>query len=339
MKLRAEQLARHLDAGRLAPIYVIAGDEPLQAGECLDLLAAAARKQGFVSREVFTAGGAFDWDALRAEFDSLSLFAERRVIDLRLPDGKPGDAGAALLREYAARPAEDILLVVSVHGGDKRARWLRALAEAGALVEVFQVAAGELPRWLGRRAAALGLRLSGEAAALLAERAEGNLLAASQELAKLALTAAGADVGLAEVHAAVSDNARFNPFELADRALAGDSARVVRILRGLREEGVAVQLVAWALLRDLRDLTPVAHDVAAGRSAQAALETHQIWPKQRRGSMSAALGRHRGAAWLRLLALGFETDAVVKGAPGSPWDALETLALAICGVRLPTATL
>ena len=128
MRLRADQIARHLAAGRLAPIYLIVGDEPLQAGECLDALAAAAREQGFASREIHTAGGGFNWDQLRAELNSPSLFAERRVLDLRLPEGRPGDNGAPLLREYAARPADDIILLVSALRGDKRAQWLRACA-------------------------------------------------------------------------------------------------------------------------------------------------------------------------------------------------------------------
>lgn len=336
MRLRADQIARHLGAGRLSPVYLIAGDEPLQAGECRDAIAAAAREQGFASREIHTAGGSFNWGALRADLDSLSLFAERRLVDLRLPDGRPGEAGAPMLREYAASPAEDVILVVSALGADKRAQWFKALAGAGAMVEVFPVAPDQLPRWLSRRASASGLKLSRDAAELLAERAEGNLLAATQELSKLAL-AGVVEVGEAEVRAAVTDSARFDPFELADTALAGDAARTVRIVRGLREEGVAVQLVAWALLRDLRDLTPVAYDVRGGRSPEQALQAHNIWPQKRRPQMASALQRHRGG-WLRLLAQGFETDAVVKGAPGSPWDALETLALAICGVRLPAAT-
>ena len=329
MRLRANQLASHLKSGPLAPVYLVAGDEPLQAGECLDAIAAAARGQGFPS---------WNWELLRAELDSLSLFAERRLLDLRLPDGKPGDAGGALLREYAGRPATDVLLVVSAHRPDKRSQWVRALGDAGVLVEVFQVAARELPRWLAERAATLRMRLAPEAAQLLAERAEGNLLAASQELAKLALTTGGGDVGEDEVRAAVADSARFDPFELADTALAGDAARAVRILRGLRDEGVAVQLVSWALLRDLRDLAPLAHDVGQGRPAQQVLEANRVWPK-RRAAMAKALERHPGTAWLALLARGFEADAVVKGAPGDPWDVLEALALALCGVRLQAAPL
>ena len=338
MRLRASQLEGHLRKGSLAPLYVIAGDEPLQAGECLDAIAAAARRSGFASRDVYTGGPSFDWSVLRAELDSLSLFAERRLLDLRLPDGKPGDDGAALLRDYAARPAEDILLVVSAGKTDRRSQWMKALGEAGALVEVWPVPAQELPRWLGERARGLGLTLSGEAVELLAERAEGNLLAASQELAKLALVTGGGEVSEAAVRAAVSDSARYDPFELADIALAGDAARAVRILCGLREEGVAVQFLCWVLLRDLRDLAPVAHDVGRGRSPQAALDAHRIWPK-RRPFMAKALERHPGPAWLPLLAQGFAADAVVKGAPGNPWDTLEALALAICGVRLPSPSL
>lgn len=335
MRIRAPQLARELSR-RLAPLYVIAGDEPLLAGECLDTIVTAARAAGFSERSVLTVDAVFDWSVLRAEFASLSLFAERRIIDLRLPDGKPGDEGGKVLREYAAAPGADLLLVVSCGRVDRRgqqARWFKALEDAGAVVEVAAVTAQELPRWLTARAAGMELALSPAAAELLAERAEGNLLAAAQELAKLRLLVGAGRVEDETVRAAVADSARYNLFELADVALVGDAARAVRVLHGLREEGTAPQLVCWALLRELRTLAPLAHDLGAGQPLARVLDTHRVWDKRKR-AVGSALQRHPGRAWLALLGRGFAVDAVVKGAPGSPWDALEALVLALCGVRL-----
>ena len=333
VRVRAEQLGRHLK-GTLAPVYLVIGDEPLQAGEALDAIVAAARASGFASRDTFTAGHPVRLGhAARGDSPACRCSPSAASSICALPEVEPGDAGAALLRGYAGSPSPDSMLAVTAPKADGRAQWVKALEQGGVAVEVRPVAIDALPEWLRSRAATRGLRLSSEAAALLAERAEGNLLAAAQELSRLALLHPDGEVDEAAVREAVSDSARFDVFEFADTALAGDAARVVRMLEGLREEGVAAQLVCWLLLRDLRALAPVAHDLATGMSMDCAMNAHNVWPKRRPVSQ-AALRRHPGKRWLELLAMGFTVDAVVKGAPGSPWDALERLGLAVCGVRL-----
>jgi DNA polymerase-3 subunit delta len=336
MRLRIEQLDKHLQ-GKLAPIYVIGGDEPLQVQEARDAIRAAAARQGFDERVLLSAETGFDWDQLRAHADSLSLFGDKLIIDLRLVSGKPGDAGARALRDYAANPPEDNLLIVTLDKFDRSSvasQWYKALDAAGAAIRTWPVEARQLGTWIRRRAAARGVTLSAAAAEALGERVEGNLLACAQEIDKLHMVHGAATLDLEDVLRSVADSARFDVFDLADAALAGDSARSVRILHGLREEGVAPPLLAWALTRELRGLGRMATDVAGGASMAEVMGRHRVWDK-RRALVSAALRRHPAPVWLDILRQAASTDRITKGgAPGDPWDALERLALAMGGVML-----
>jgi DNA polymerase-3 subunit delta len=336
MRLRVDQLARHLE-GTLAPVYVLGGDEPLQVQEARDAVRAAAVKAGFDERVVLNAETGFDWSTLRQYADSLSLFGERRVIDVRLASGKPGEAGARALREYAAAPPQDNLLVVSLDKFDRgcvSSLWYKALEGAGVAVRTWPVTIRELGAWIRRRGAARGLRLSAGAAEALGERVEGNLLACAQEIDKLHMLHGEAELDVEDVLRSVADSARFDVFDLVDAALAGDSVRSVRILWGLREEGVAPPLVAWALTREIRSVCRMASEVAGGASPDQVMRRHRVWDK-RRGLVSAALRRQPAPVWLEILARAARTDRVTKGgAPGRPWDALEGLALAMGGVML-----
>lgn len=336
MRLRIDQLDKHLQ-GKLAPIYVIGGDEPLQVQEARDAIRAAAAARGFDERVLLSAETGFDWDALRAHADSLSLFGDKLIIDLRLLSGKPGDAGARALRDYAANPPEDNLLIVTLDKFDRgsvSSQWYKALGAAGAAIRTWPVEARQLGAWIRRRAAARGVTLSAAACEALGERVEGNLLACAQEIDKLHMVHGAATLDLEDVLRSVADSARFDVFDLADAALAGDSARSVRILHGLREEGVAPPLLAWALTRELRALGRMAGDVAGGASMAEVMGRHRVWDK-RRPLVSAALRRHPAPVWLDILRQAASTDRITKGgAPGDPWDALERLALAMGGVML-----
>ncbi len=336
MRLRVDQLPGHLE-GTLAPVYVLGGDEPLQVQEARDAIRAAAARAGFIERVVLNVETGFDWGTLRQHADSLSLFGDRRLIDLRLASGKPGDAGARALRDYAGNPPPDNLLVVSLDKFDRAcvsAQWYKALESAGVAMRTWPVTARELGAWIRRRAAARGLRLSPGAAAALGERVEGNLLACVQEIEKLHMLHGEAELDVEDVLRSVADSARFDVFDLVDAALAGDSARSVRILSGLREEGVAPPLVAWALTREIRGLCRMASALAGGASPDQVMRQHRVWDK-RRALVSAALRRQPAPAWLGILARAARTDRVTKGgAPGRPWDALEGLALAMGGVNL-----
>lgn len=335
MKLYPEKLSSHLAGEPLAPVYLLAGDEPLQLGEAADAVRQAARKQGFDSREVFFAERGFDWESLRAAGESLSLFAEKRVIELRLPTGKPGDAGARLLTELAARPPEDAVLLIVSARVDKKNKWVTALERVGVMVEFWPIESARLPRWVEDRMASRGLAADREAAQLLADRVEGNLLAAAQEIDKLALLVDG-KADAEAVRAAVADSARFDIFQLADMALAGESAKALRMLASLRAEGVEPVLVIWSLAKEIRALAEMSFKVAGGQSA--ARVSAGVWPKKRQPLFARALERFPVKAWERLLLEAALIDRQVKGARrGDPWQGLERLVAAMAGTPLSRA--
>ncbi len=334
MRLKIEQLDKHLQ-GPLLPVYVLGGDEPLQIQEARDAIRAAAARQGFDERVVLSVETGFDWGALRAHADSLSLFGDKLVIDVRLVSGKPGDAGARALKDYAGNPPADNLLMVSMDKFDRGSaatQWYKALEGAGAAIRTWPVDARGLGGWIRRRAGARGLTISAPAAQALGERVEGNLLACAQEIDKLYMLHGEGQLDLEDVLRAVADSARFDVFDLVDAALAGDTARSVRILRGLREEGVAPPLVAWALTRELRSVSRMAGDMARGTGIDQIMGKYRVWDK-RRGLVSGALRRQPAAVWLDILRQAASTDRATKGAgAGSPWDALESLTLAMGGL-------
>jgi len=242
VKLNAGQLARHLQ-GALAPVYVVSGDEPLLCQEAADAIRGAARQQGYSERQVFHADAGFDWGQLHQAGASLSLFAERRLIELRIGNGKPGDKGAAALLEYLARPAEDTLLLISLpklDGSTQKTKWAKALIDGPQcqFLQIWPVELGQLPQWIRQRLSEAGHSASAEAVDLIAARVEGNLLAAAQEIEKLKLLAENGRIEVETVQAAVADSARFDVFGLLETLLAGDAAHALRMLNGLRGEGV-----------------------------------------------------------------------------------------------------
>lgn len=329
MKLYADRLAAHLASGPLAAVYLLSGDEPLQLGEAADAVRAAARREGYSAREVFFVERGFDWQALRAAGESLSLFAERRLLELRLPTGKPGDAGAKLLADFAARPFDDTVLLIVSGKVDKKNKWVGALEKAGVLVEVWPITGAQLLRWIQDRMTAAGLAPDRDAAQLLADRVEGNLLAAAQEIDKLALLVEGRTDAEA-VRNAVADSARFDIFQLADTALAGDAPRALRMLDALRGEGVDAVLVSWALAKEIRALAEMAFRVAGGQSHERV--TANVWPKNRQAVVTRALQRLPVKAWERLLLEVALVDRQIKGMRrGDAWASIERLVAAMAG--------
>ncbi|GAB4289268.1 MAG: DNA polymerase III subunit delta [Thiohalomonadaceae bacterium] len=336
MRLRAEQLPSHLTKP-LLPIYLVSGDEPLQLNEATDALRAAARAQGYSEREVLQVEAGFDWGTLAAAASHLSLFAARKLIELRLPSGKPGDAGAKALSAYAAAPSPDNLLLISCGKLDKQqqnSKWFKALEAAGAVVQVWPVEPRALPGWVRQRLQARGLQATPEAAQLLADRVEGNLLAAAQEAEKLALLYGSGPLDAEQVRSAVADSARYDVFELADAALGGDAPRCARILEGLRGEGDDPVLILWALVREVRALAQIAAGQAAGTPLATLLQEHRVWDK-RKPLYQAALQRHNLRRWRTLLRRAARLDRICKGAePGNPWDELLQFSLLMAGVRI-----
>jgi DNA polymerase III subunit delta len=340
MKLAPAQLNKHLQ-GSLAPVYIVSGDDPLLCQEAADAIRAAARQQGYDERQVFSADANFDWGNLLLAGASLSLFAQRRLLELRLPSGKPGDKGAAALIEYCAKPAEDTLLLISLpklDGSAQKTKWGKALIEGGQcqFIQIWPVDAQQLPQWINQRLSQAGLSAQRDAVDLIAARVEGNLLAAAQEIEKLKLLAEGNQITVETVQAAVADSARFDVFGLVDAILNGEAAHALRMLEGLRGEGVEPPVILWALARELRLLAGLAQQFSQGVPLDKAFSQARppVWDK-RRPLVSKALQRLSAQRWAQLLQDAQRIDAQIKGqADGSPWTGLSRLSLLMAGQRL-----
>ncbi len=332
MASRPEALTNRRD---LAPVYLVAGDEPLQLTETVDLLHRRAREAGYAEREVIDATPKdFDWRELAAAGASLSLFAERRIIDLRLGNGSIGKEGADAVVAYCEAPPPDVLLVATsnvLDGRLKKARWVAAIDRVGMVVECALPKAGALPRWVRDRMQARGLRPDDEAIALLVDRVEGNLVAAAQEIDKLCLLQGEGPVDVDAVLRSVTDSARFSVYDLVDATLEGRLDRGLRVLDGLRGEGSAPPLVLWALAREVRGLCGMARDVARGTPLPRVLDAHRVW-SSRKKLVGAALRRGDDAHWAAGLVGCARVDRVIKGRErGEPWRALRELVTRLAG--------
>ncbi|MEO8308156.1 MAG: DNA polymerase III subunit delta [Pseudomonadota bacterium] len=328
MKTTPEKLESALQRG-LAPAYLISGDEPLTAGEAADALRATARAQGYGEREVFfieRANSNGPWDEIHAAAQALSLFASKRIIEVRIPGGKPGQ-GAKVLQELVALAGSDFLLLVITGALDwetQKAAWVQAINNAGVWVVAEDVPVERFPAWLRARATRAGIQLDDSAVAALVAHTEGNLLAAEQELHKLALSGVR-KAGAVEVLASVTQSSRFDVTQLGEAVLQGDRPRALRVLAGLRAEGEEPTLVLWSLWQELRMvwLTLVPGAQAGG-----------IWSRNRT-LLPAAAARFKplGRAWFaQLNAHVARTDQVIKGQHhGNAWDELALLVAEFAG--------
>lgn len=333
MKLNTQQLDAHVSGG-LAPVYLVSSNEPLLADEVLATLRAAAVDQGYTERERHTAERYFDWSELAAGLHNMSLFAERRLIELRLPTGKPGDKGSRFLVAAAGKPTPDTVIIVITPALDSRAaksKWVTSLASAGAWLPLRAPSTGELPTWVAGRLAAAGLQADRDALHLIVAQVEGNLLAAKQEIDKLALLATDGRVTAETVRTSVADGARFDVFQLGDAALAGNGARAARILYSLEKEGVAAPLVLWSLVREITTVADVILRTAGGQSSGQALSAAGVW-RTRQDLIRRAM-KGRDARFARgLMASASRTDRIVKGSlRGQPWNALLELTMTLAG--------
>lgn len=342
MALSADDLIARLSRGEPEAAYFLHGDEPLQLGECADAVRACARVAGAEERIVFDADTGIDWQAVRGESQAMSLFASRRLVEIRLGTRKPDKAGAAVLADLLAGPAGEDILLVTAGKLDRRtlgSAWCKALEKGAVTAVARELKPAALPGWLVRRAKRQGKALSMSAAAFVADRVEGNMLAAAQEIEKLCLLIDAPRIDEDDVARAVLDSARFDVFQLVDAVLAGDLTRAIRVVRGLREEGTEPVLVNWALGRELRQLARMAEDCALGQPRQAVMERHRVW-SSRRGLVERVLTRSSADDLSALLAYANHIDTVVKGArPGNPWDAVELLILNAGGARAYRAML
>ena len=341
MELRADRFERQLAGEPLKPAYLVAGAEPLRVQEAADAIRARAREEGYAEREVFDVDAQFDWDELARSASALSLFASRRLFDVRLPTGKPGKDGAEALREYCANPPPDTVLLVTANDWSKahQGKWSEAIAQAGHFLPLWPVKAHELPDWLERRLRSRGLLATPGALQQLVDRIEGNLLAAAQEVDKLALllgaTAGGKPVSIDEatMDSLVADSSRFDVFGLADAMLAGDPVRAARVLAALRGEGEQPAALVPILARELLALAALARVQDRGGNLLAAMRDARVW-ESRQATYKRALERHPPARWEAFVAECGRIDYTAKGrGDDDAWRRLERLLVAVATPR------
>jgi DNA polymerase-3 subunit delta len=340
VKLSGDNLAAAL-ARQLAPIYLVTGDEPLLVNEAADAVRASARAAGFTERELHVVERGFDWDALLADSKELSLFTQRKIIELRLPTAAPGEAGAQAIIELASAGSPDNLVLIITGKLDTRtqsARWVSSIEQRGVLVQLWPIELARLGGWIRERLARHQLRADNAAVALLAERVEGNLLAAHQEIEKLALLQSAGALSAEQVLECVADSARFDVLQLGEAAMRGQGARALRILEGLRGEAVDATLALWAVNKDLQWIARAQHLMQRGQSADAALNTIYVW-RPRQPAMKQALARLNRSQVRKLLLAAERVDRAIKGVLSGvdPWLELEALVAGMSGVWLRSA--
>jgi DNA polymerase-3 subunit delta len=336
MRLRSDQLEMHLQRSKLAPIYFVSGDEPLQKLECIDQIRTAGRQQGYDERLVFNVDKSFDWDSINQATGNLSLFSNRRIIELRMAAPKPGKEGGRVLLEYAEQLNEDNLLIISSDKMDKSTqnnKWLKAVEKAGALIQVWPVNPAQLPGWIQNRVQARQKRLTLDAARLIAQKVEGNLLAARQEIEKLVLLVDKANIDIEDVINAVADSSRFDVFDMIESAFLGNADRTLLMLNGLRNEGTEPMALFGALMWEFRRLCSIAHQHEAGTNLETLFNSYRIWDQKKR-PMNAVLKRHSSRSLDKLLNYCASIDKTLKSSQKlQVWDQFNTLLLAIAGVN------
>lgn len=330
MKIRVDQLAAHLQK-KLAPIYIISGDEPLQRQECVDAIRQVAREQGFIDREIMDGETGFEWAGVRMSARERSLFGDPRILDIRLPQ-KPDREGQEVLKDLLASPSDEILVLIQLPkltAKEQQAAWFQKLETQGVHVQVWPLEGDRLIRWIEHRMSSRGLLVNQSGVRLIAARVEGNLLAAAQEIEKLRILFGGGQVTDAMIREAVADNSRYDVFDLAEEILGGHLGRTRRILKGLQSEGVAPQVALWSVTRELRLANRLKRDLADGKSYETLANSHRLWDRHK-SAMQTALGRLTPHTIRSCLIRAAEVDRIGKGlAPGDPWDALWGLCVAV----------
>jgi len=322
LKIQANQLSSHLKKS-LAPCYLVTGDEHLLVGEALDAIREVARERGFGTRELHIATAGFDWLQFVASTSNLSLFAEQRIIELRLPTGKPGRSGGQAIIDLVEQAGPELLFIVTAPKLDKgsaASKWAKSIDRKGVSLPIWPVDVRELPGWIASRMRAAGLQPDAEAVTLVADRVEGHLLAAGQEIEKLRLLLGAGPVSVEDVGKAVANSSRYDVYKLADAALAGDARRAVKILGGLRAEGVEPVIVVWALTRELRTLAELDDVIRQGGDLGGAMQKSGVW-RNRQGLVRSCVGRHQHGDFHKMLKVSGRADAAAKGQrAGDPWQ-------------------
>lgn len=328
MRLKSEQLDGALK--KLAAVYLVSGDEPLQLGESADAIRKAAKDAGYNTREVFSVETGFEWNELLVAADSLSIFADKKLIDLRMPAAKPGTEGAKVLSEYCQRLPEDSILLITtakLTAATLKSKWCQSIDRVGVIVQVWPLEGVNLIQWLQRRARKRGLQIEQNGLNVLASRIEGNLLAASQEIEKLYILHGEGVISKQAVEDAVTDSARFDVFKLTDCVLAGRVSRAIKILNGLKAEGIAAPVVLWALARETRMLINIKIALGQGQNKDLVFKKNGLWDK-RKQLVNAVLPRMEMNDLQQALLLSSKIDRQIKGQErGDCWESLLSLCL------------
>jgi len=330
MNVRPDQL-QSMIAKTTYPVYMVSGDEPLQQMESLDLIRSFLRQNDFSEREILDVDAQFDWQSLMDEAANMSLFASRRIVELRLPSGKPGKQGSQVLKDYLSRPPEDTVLIINagkIDGNSKKSAWYKAVDQSGLVVQCWPVPVDKLSAWLMQRFKARDMDADYDALAYISQHVEGNLLAADQEIEKLYLLLGPGKITYTDVAEAVTSQSRYSVFELVDMMLAGNTKRVIKIISGLKAEGVVPVVVTWALAKDIRLLAQVSLDVS---SADFILKRSGIW-QSRITMFKSCMSRHTPRSLQLMLKRCSYIDAVSKGMiEANVWDEIETLCARLAG--------
>lgn len=336
MNARPDQL-KSIVSKAVYPVYMVSGDEPLQQMESLDLIRNYLREQSFDEREVLDVDAQFDWQRLLDETANMSLFASRRVVELRLPSAKPGRQGSQVLKDYLSHPPEDTVLLINagkVDASAKKSAWFKAVENKGLVVQCWPVPVDRLAPWLKQRFILRDMQADNDVLAYISQHVEGNLLAADQEIEKLFLLLGPGKISYADVAEAVISQSRYSVFELVDMILKGDTRRVLKIIAGLKAEGVVPVVINWALARDIRLLYQVAADVS---SADFILKRSGVW-QSRVPLFRACLSRHSQRSFQLMLKRCAYIDAISKGMlKANVWDEIELLCTRLSGDARNTA--
>lgn len=339
MKLNPPQLLAHLKQG-LAKVYLITGDEPLLAQESRDIIVQHVEKAGYTERQSFHANSDFKWDSLLAEITLQSLFSSKTLLELRIPNGKPGKQGCAAIETFLAHlPRDKILLIHTpkLDASQQKTKWVKAIEQQGVLLTVWPIDNAHFPNWIKQRLEKAGLSTTAEGLKLLAEQTQGNLLACDQEITKLRLLYGERHCSFDEIHQAIGDHARFDLYQFVDQALLGNPEVAVRILGQLQESGSEPTLLLWSISRELRQLLKLSSLISQGERFDSACAKIFVW-KTRQPLYQQALRRLTQTQLLNALQDAASIDLMIKGLlSGNVWLALNTLALQIAGIALPTS--
>jgi DNA polymerase-3 subunit delta len=331
MKLKTEQLGAHLQKG-LAPFYIVSGDEPLLVEETCYQIRQASKKHGIEERELMHAEAGFDWTQLLDETNAMSLFASRRLLEVRIPNGKPSDKGKALLEVVTNPNPDNVVLIVTprLDAATQKTKWFKAIESAGAFIAIWPIDRNQLPGWLQRRIQAAGMSASQDAVALFAQRIEGNLLAGIQEIEKMRMMGTQ-QISAELVEEVTADSARYDAFSLADSCLLGNIGDASRILSHLKAEGHEAIMILGALLRKIRQL--ISLQAYGPQRLTEGFKSQNIWPKQQ-PPFKSALSRLSQAELFECLQTAEQIDRAIKGDGNDPWLLLSRLSELLTGVRM-----